>query len=207
MPTRSFLLGLAVLAASTGTLQPTQAQTLKEALASVALASASHTATPVSIASPQELLAKLQGEGESVLVLQRTDRRLPGTGDPIWDLRIEIPGQPIRHYDAVSGRANRQNADRDQMGSRAPLPAGHYTLGMVEPLAEGAYPELGPVWISIEPTFITGRRVLGIHQDPSAGLNANSGTLGCIGLIRRTDLLDLAQHVHRAKIRELVVAN
>ena len=142
-----------------------------------------------------------------MLVLQRTDRRLAGTGDPIWDLRIEIPGQPVRHYDAVSGRANRQNADRDQMGSRAPLPAGHYTLGAVEPLAAGAYPELGPVWISIEPTFTTGRRVLGIHQDPSAGLNANSGTLGCIGLIRRSDVLELAQQVRQARIRELVVTN
>jgi len=207
MPTRPFLLGLAVLSTSMGMPLVGQAQTLKEALASVTLARASHSVTPPRSATPQELLARLQGLGESVLVLQRTDRRLAGTGDPIWDLRIEIPGEPIRRYDAVSGRANRQNADRDQMGSRAPLPAGHYTLGVVESLAVGAYPELGPVWISIEPNFTTGRRVLGIHQDPSAGLNANSGTLGCIGLIRRTDVLDLAQQVRRAKIKALVVTH
>ena len=83
---------------------------------------------------------------------------------------LEIPGEPQRRFDAVGGRANRQNADRDRMGSRAPLPIGSYSVGVVEPLAAGAYPELGPVWISIEPNFITGRRVLGIHQDPSAGI-------------------------------------
>jgi hypothetical protein len=49
--------------------------------------------------------------------------------------------------------------------------------------------------------------VLGIHQDPSAGLNGNSGTLGCIGLIRRSDVLELAQQVERAKIMQLVVTN
>lgn len=207
MPTRSCLLGLAVLSACMGAPLISRAQTLKEALSSITLASASHSLAPLRAAPPHELLARLQEQGQSVLVLQRTDRQLAGTGDPIWDLRIEIPGQPIRHYDAVSGRANRQTADRNQMGSRAPLPAGHYTLGVVEPLAAGAYPELGPVWISIEPTFTTGRRVLGIHQDPSAGLNGNSGTLGCIGLIRRTDVLELAQHVARAQIRALVVTN
>ena len=207
MPTRSLLLGFTVLSATMAAPLTARAQTLEQALASITVASASHTLEPPRLATPQELLAKLQGEGQSVLVLQRSDRRLAGTGDPIWDLRIEIPGQPVRHYDAVSGRANRQNADRDQMGSRAPLPAGHYTLGAVEPLAAGAYPELGPVWISIEPTFTTGRRVLGIHQDPSAGLNGNSGTLGCIGLIRRSDVLELARQVRQARIRELVVTN
>ena len=183
------------------------AQTLEQALATIALARPQSTAPARSSIAPEELLARLQQDGESVLVLEKTHRQLAGTGDPIWDLRLEIPGHPVRHYDALSGRANRQDADRDQMGSRAPLPAGHYTLGPVEPLAAGAYPELGPIWISIEPTFTTGRRVLGIHQDPSAGRNGNSGTLGCIGLIDRNDLLDLAQQVKRAKIRELVVTH
>ena len=171
------------------------------------MAARSHSNTQQHRASPAELLAKLQEEGTSVLVLEKTHRRLPSTGDPIWSLRLEIPGQPVRQFDAVSGRANRQSADRDRLGSRAPLPAGHYILGPVEPLAAGAYPELGPVWIGIEPTFPTGRRVLGIHQDPSAGLGANSGTLGCIGLIKRNDLLELARQVNKAKIRELVVTN
>ena len=197
---------------------PGQALTMNEALAirlatpnditRSSVAARSHSDTQQHpAASPAELLAKLQEEGTSLLVLEKTNRRLPGTGDPVWSLRLEIPGQPVRQFDAVSGRANRQNADRDRLGSRAPLPAGHYILGPVEPLAAGAYPELGPVWIGIEPTFPTGRRVLGIHQDPSAGLGANSGTLGCIGLIKRNDLLELARQVNKAKIRELVVTN
>ena len=208
---------LILISAGMSFASPGQALTLNEALAirlatpnettRSSVAARSHSDSQQHRASPAELLAKLQEEGTSVLVLEKTHRRLPSTGDPIWSLRLEIPGQPVRQFDAVSGRANRQSADRDRLGSRAPLPAGHYILGPVEPLAAGAYPELGPIWIGIEPTFPTGRRVLGIHQDPSAGLGANSGTLGCIGLIKRNDLLELARQVNKAKIRELVVTN
>jgi len=162
---------------------------------------------PIVPSTPDQWLALIQQRSESVLVMERTNRSIATTGDPLWDLRLEIPGQPARHFAALSGRANRQTANRDQMGSRAPLPQGHYTLGAVEPLANGAYPELGPIWISIEPTFTTGRRVLGIHQDPSAGLNANSGTLGCIGLIRRKDILELSDLIRRSGTRQLVVRN
>jgi hypothetical protein len=144
-------------------------------------------------------------EPQPQLVLNRTKRQIRSTGDPIWDLRLEIPGEPARHFDAVSGRAHRQDADRDQMGSKAPLPTGRYTIGPVEPLAKGAYPEFGPVWIGIEPTFITGRRVLGIHQDPSVGVDGNSGTLGCIGLIREQDLLELSELIQASNVRLLIV--
>ncbi len=61
---------------------------------------------------------------ESVLVLNRTTRSLQRTGDPIWSLRLETPGQPVQHFDADRGRAHRQNADRLRFGTRAPLPAG-----------------------------------------------------------------------------------
>jgi len=146
----------------------------------------------MALLEPEPLEA--EPEPASKLLLMRTDRRIASTGDPIWELLLEIPGEPQRRFEAVSGRANRQTADRDRMGSRAPLPSGTYSVGVVEPLAEGAYPELGPVWISIEPNFITGRRVLGIHQDPSAGINnTQSGTLGCIGLVRKADMLELAR--------------
>ena len=165
---------------------------------------------PVEVSS--RLLAILEPpitipDPEPQLVLNRTKRQIRSTGDPIWDLRLEIPGEPARHFDAVSGRAHRQDADRDQMGSKAPLPTGRYILGPVEPLAKGAYPELGPVWIGIEPTFITGRRVLGIHQDPSVGLNGNSGTLGCIGLIHELDLLELSKLIQASDVRLLVVGD
>ena len=167
-----------------------------------------NSSQPVEVSS--RLLAILEPpitipDPEPQLILNRTKRQIRSTGDPIWELRLEIPGEPARHFDAVSGRAHRQNADRDQMGSKAPLPPGRYILGPVEPLAKGAYPELGPVWIGIEPTFTTGRRVLGIHQDPSVGFDGNSGTLGCIGLIREHDLLELSQLIQVSKVRLLIV--
>ena len=124
--------------------------------------------------------------------MYRTSRSLPRTGDPIWSLRLETPGQPVQHFDAVSGRAHRQNADRHRSGTRAPLPAGRYSLG--------------PIWIGIEPQFPTGRGHLGIHLDPSANRNANSGTLGCVGLIRWDDMQALAGLVQRRNVRTLVVS-
>jgi hypothetical protein len=92
------------------------------------------------------------------------------------------------------------------MGSEAPLPVGRYRIGRIEPLGTGDSYELGPVWIGIEPEFKTGRRVLGIHLDPSAGRNWNSGTAGCIGLIRRHDMLTLAELIRATGTATLVVA-
>jgi hypothetical protein len=152
------------------------------------------------------LLAATALAPQPVLTLERTDRRLSRTGDPIWDLKLEIPGEPVRHFDAVSGRADRQQANRHQMGSEAPLPAGRYVLGAIEPLGRNDPRELGPIWIGIEPQFQTGRRVLGIHLDPSAGLNWNSGTGGCIGLVRSQDMFSLAELVRRSGANTLVVA-
>ncbi|MGA0022097.1 MAG: hypothetical protein ACO3GW_08000, partial [Vulcanococcus sp.] len=87
------------------------------------------TTLELGMASPPAALQPMP-----LLTLERTSRRLPRTGDPIWDLRLAIPGEPVRHFDAVSGRADRQNANRDQLGSEAPLPVGRYRLGAIEPL-------------------------------------------------------------------------
>jgi hypothetical protein len=56
---------------------------------------------------------------------------------------------------------------------------GRDRIGAAEALGRQAPRELGPIWISIEPEFSTRRRVLGIHLDPSAGRNWNSGAAGC----------------------------
>ena len=62
---------------------------------------------------------------------------------------------------------------------------------MVEPLA-GAYPSSVRCGSALNPTSSPGGG-LGIHQDPSAGINhTQSGTLGCIGLVRKADMLELA---------------
>ena len=162
-------------------------------------------ALPLS-AEPAQLATRSEPHGP-VLVLERTPRRLASTGDPIWDLRLQIPGEPERHFEAVSGRADRQRANRHQLGSEAPLPVGSYWIGAVEPLGKHGPRELGPIWIGIEPQFTTGRRVLGIHLDPSAGRNWNSGTSGCVGLIRERDMLTLADLLRRSGTSRLVVAN
>ena len=144
---------------------------------------------------------------ESILVLERTSRQLSRTGDPIWNLRLESPGEPALNFEAVTGRAHRQDADRHIAGTRAPLPAGRYSLGPVEPLGPQDPSELGPIWIGIQPLFRTGRGHLGIHLDPSANRNANSGTLGCVGLIRRGDMLKLAELIQRRNVQALVVSD
>ena len=159
------------------------------------------------IPAPPLELGSWSASGQPVLVLERTPRRLARTGDPIWDLRLQIPGEPERHFEAVSGRADRQRANRHQLGSEAPLPVGSYWIGAVEPLGKHGPRELGPIWIGIEPQFETGRRVLGIHLDPSAGRNWNSGTSGCVGLIRERDMLTLADLLRRSGTSRLVVAN
>ena len=75
---------------------------------------------------------------ESILVLERTSRQLSRTGDPIWNLRLESPGEPALNFEAVTGRAHRQDADRHIAGTRAPLPAGRYSLGRWSPSASGS---------------------------------------------------------------------
>ncbi|MFY8149507.1 MAG: L,D-transpeptidase [Prochlorococcaceae cyanobacterium] len=142
------------------------------------------------------------------LRLLRTEQTLPGSGDPVWTLQLEIPGEPPRRFAALSGRADRQEADRHRLGSGAPLPPGHYRLSEVVSLAEESDlpAELGRlVWIGLEPSFPTERLALGIHHDPSAGRGPESGTLGCIGVIEAHDLLALADLVQRHGVTDLEV--
>ena len=80
------------------------------------------------------------------------------------------------------------------------------SLGRWSPWVPLIHGELGPIWIGIEPQFPTGRGHLGIHLDPSANRNANSGTLGCVGLIRWDDMQTLAGLVQRRNVRTLVVS-
>ena len=157
-------------------------------------------------AQPHPTLASAAVSADaSLLVLERTTRRLSRTADPIWVLSLNTPGKSTQSFEVVTGRAHRQNADRHRTGTRAPLPAGRYSLGPVEPLGPGDPMELGPIWIGIEPLFPTGRGHLGIHLDPSANRDANSGTLGCVGLINRADMFHLASLIEQRQVRELVV--
>ncbi|MCP9899840.1 L,D-transpeptidase [Cyanobium sp. Cruz CV13-4-11] len=140
------------------------------------------------------------------MVLVRTERQLPISGDPIWELRLLLPGEPPRAYEALVGRARRQEGDRDRLGSKAPLPLGRYSVTEITPVDPTDEAELGRfLWIGLEPDFPTARRGLGIHHDPSAGRGRGSGTDGCIGLIHGNDLLVLGDLLRRSGTTELLV--
>jgi hypothetical protein len=160
------------------------------------LASGAVAPSPVAALPPSSGLMTLVG----------TDRVLSSSGDPIWELRLEIPGQKLRRFDALVGRAASQQSDRQRLGSRSPLPPGPYQVTDIEPVQPGDDPQLGRfLWIGLEPLFPTGRRGLGIHHDPSAGRGRQSGTDGCIGLIHGNDLLVLSDLIQRHGTRDLVV--
>lgn len=170
-------------------------------------------------ASPDSLAAhggEDDGSGVSAaaaaprLELRRTRRRMAHSGDPIWELRLDLPRGQRHTFDALVGRAQRQQADRHSLGSQAPLPPGLYRLAAAISLDRRREPELAPelgnlLWIALEPQFPTERRGLGIHHDPSAGLQQDSGTDGCIGLIHARDLRALGNLLVRYSPRDLIV--
>lgn len=191
-----------------GAIQTAVAASLTATAAPVTTATAAPAPSPTpasgTAAAPA---ARVSGDASTgQLLLVRTERRLPVSGDPVWELQLDLPGQPRRTYEAVVGRASRQLADRQRLGSRAPLPQGRYRLSPATPVQAGDDGELGQfVWIALEPEFPTARRGLGIHHDPSAGWGRQSGTDGCIGLIHGNDLLGLAALLERSGTRELLV--
>lgn len=144
------------------------------------------------------------------MTLLRSSRKLAGTGDPIWQLRLEIPGDKPRQFEALVGRAARQLGDRHRLGSQAPLPPGSYHVSEIVSLADeqNVNPELGNLfWIGLEPEFPTNRLGLGIHLDPSAGKPQNSGTDGCIGLIHPEELMALGELLRRSGTTNLLVVH
>ncbi|MFN9694516.1 MAG: L,D-transpeptidase [Synechococcaceae cyanobacterium] len=144
------------------------------------------------------------------MTLLRTSRQLASSGDPIWQLRLEIPGEHPRSFEALVGRAAKQQGDRHSLGSQAPLPRGTYHVSEILSLTElkDLNPELGKLfWIGLEPEFATNRRGLGIHLDPSAGKPQDSGTDGCIGLIHPQELLSLGELLRRSGTTSLLVLN
>jgi hypothetical protein len=167
-----------------------------------ATAGAITTATPA--VKPTTPEAKNPTAG--LLSLTRTNRTLPISGDPIWELQLALPGQKLRSYEAVVGRRDRQSADRERLGGRAPLPKGRYRITDIEPVTPEDPPELGRLlWIGLEPQFDTKRKGFGIHHDPSAGSGRRSGTNGCIGLIHGNDLLVLGDLLALSGTRALQV--
>ena len=171
-------------------------------------------ATPIPVAAEDAPLAPEVQRRVAVVVLARRIRGYAAMAKASSDCQVEKGRLPRRQALAISleelGISRRVLTNppcgRHRSGTRAPLPTGRYSLGPVEPLGPAEPRELGPISIGIEPQFPKGRGHLGIHLDPSASCNANSGTLGCVGLIRWDDMQTLAGLVQRRNVRTLVVS-
>lgn len=107
-------------------------------------------------------------------------------GNPIYTLEAYVDGKKYQTFDAVSGTANTQNADRNSGNNAAPLPDGLYEVSNA--IVPGTMPEVGRTFVGIYPKFETGRSDLGIHLDRSFNkTNGYDGTAGCIGIATPAD--------------------
>lgn len=145
------------------------------------------------------------------MVMEKTDKVVPKTNDPIWKVSlVDSTGKEVETVEALSGRAYRQKADRNQGGNKSPLPSGIYAVDTYG-IERGPFddPELGRgYWIPITPLFNTGRSALGFHQDPSWGkMNGESGTSGCIGLQSPEATAQVVQWIKKYHVNKLVVAS
>lgn len=161
------------------------------------------TPSPLPVAPPPPVLSPAT---TTLIKVAKTADVLGSTRDPIWSVLVVLPDGKTHKFPALVGRANKQNVNRHTSGNESPLPPGKYVITEVEPITPGLNPELGKAaWIGIEPTFRTGRSALGLHHDPSAGKSIESGTSGCVGLLRHADTLQLADLIRKYNIRNLLV--
>lgn len=143
------------------------------------------------------------------LVLKRTDQSIKQTKDPIWTLELVAnDGKILDKLPALSGRFNKQTANRHTAGNKSPLPIGNYAIDRYG-IAAAPFddPELGRgYWVPITPLFNTNRSALGFHQDPSWGkTNGESGTSGCIGLESSEATIKLVTWIKQFNIQRLSV--
>ncbi len=125
-------------------------------------------------------------------------------GNPIYTLEIYIDGELDRRFNAVSGTATSQKADRNLGNNHAPLPDGLYDVNNW--ITPGTLREVDRTFIGIVPKFKTNRNDLGIHLDPSFNKrNGYDGTSGCIGLTTAEDRDALNNFVLKYRPRNLVV--
>ena len=133
----------------------------------------------------------LEGSGLR-LSTRRTEERFPD-GNRLWKVELHRGEQLLASWDAASGIAERQTADRLwSPGNAAPLPAGDYSLGQPEPWGDD-------LWFDLQPRFKTSRSALGIHR-------CYPGT-GCICMPYRAEIEALAAWVNRGRLSRLRVVN
>ena len=136
--------------------------------------------------------SELLEAGDLRLTTRRTERMLPD-GNRQWSVELHSGTRLLARWMAVSGIAQRQDADRLwSPGNAAPLPAGRYSLGQPEPWGED-------LWFDLQPRFETSRSALGIHH-------CYPGT-GCICIPSRAEIDALAAWVRQANLQTLLVVN
>lgn len=145
------------------------------------------------------------------IIVERTNEKLDQTGDPIWKVAlVDNSGKELDALKALSGRASKQKANRNQGGNKSPLPGGIYAID-VSGIERGPFgdPELGHgYWVPISPLFNTGRSALGFHQDPSWGkVNGESGTSGCVGLESPEATSKLVNWIRTYQVNKVIVAS
>ena len=133
----------------------------------------------------------LEGSGLR-LSTRRTEERFPD-GNRLWKVELHRGERLLASWDAASGIAERQTADRRwSPGNAAPLPVGDYSLGQPEPCGDD-------LWFDLQPLFDTTRSALGIHR-------CYPGT-GCICMPNRAEIDALAAWVKRGRLSKLRVIN
>lgn len=141
--------------------------------------------------------------GSYLRLVRDPNRQTNAIGNPIYVLEAYVNGQRYRTFNAVSGTATTQLADRNLGNNFAPLPDGLYAVGEV---GAGTLPEVGRTFISIVPKFETGRVELGIHLDRSFNKsNGYDGTAGCIGITNIADRDAVNEFVNKYRPRNLLV--
>ncbi|MEA5511577.1 L,D-transpeptidase [Crocosphaera sp. UHCC 0190] len=148
-----------------------------------------------------EVIAPVVQENYMTLTPTNTTNIL---GNPIYELRLYAKGQLIANYATVTGKATTQDKNRHQEGTEAPLPDGRYAVANTA--VAGTEPEVGGLFLPIQPLFSTGRTALGIHYDPSfQKTNGEDGTHGCIALTQKQDLEQVLHYIYTYQPRYLEV--
>lgn len=142
--------------------------------------------------------------GNYLRLVRNPNKGTNDIGNPIYTLETYINGQRSQTFNAVSGTANTQNADRNRGNNSAPLPDGLYQIS--SRIVPGVVPEVGKTFIGIYPKFETGRSDLGIHLDRSFNKqNGYDGTSGCIGIGSSVDRDAINKFVAKYRPRNLLV--
>lgn len=142
------------------------------------------------------------GSGTTIRPYIRVTKTNQYDGTGLMRLNVELlqGNKAIDRVAAVSGQPGKQYfrvGSQSRSGSLEPLPEGKWNLGNLE-WASGkpgdfsrSWPDrndgLGPIWVSMTPTFSTTRSAIGFHLDNNANRGL-PGTSGCVGLATKSDL-------------------